>query len=163
MKRLKFIPIVFLFSFFSCSENKPDEKTKEIRKYYLFVKNGRFPSDTLKYKYVHVIPDSLNIIDSIEINYQKRLTVIKKITNLPNANVDSEFISYWEPAAGIFYTRSLSWKNFVILQTDNDSVNKYIMGLIGNLLLYKSLYSNPEIQNLKPNPTNLKKVKNSHH
>jgi len=150
MNRLKCISFLILFSFLSCSENMPVEKTKEIRKYYLFVKNGRFPSDTLKYVYAKEIPDSLNIIDSVEINYQHRLTVIKKITNSPDdLRTDSEFISYWEPSVGIFYTRSLSWRNFVILQTDNDSMNKYIMGLIGNVLLYRNFSSDLKLQEFK--------------
>jgi hypothetical protein len=153
MKRVKFISFLILFSFFSCSENKPIKKTKEIRKYYLFVKDGRYPSDTLKYVCTKETPDSLNIIDSVEINYQNRLTIIKKITNSPDElRTDSEFISYWEPSIGIFYTRSLSWRNFIILQTDNDSVNKYIMGLLGNVLLYRNLSSDLKILEFRIKP-----------
>ena len=69
---------------------------------------------------------------------------IKKLTNLPHAPIDGEFVAYWEKDLGIFYSRSLSWNNFSILQSDNDSINKYIMGLLGNLLLYEKMYSDPK-------------------
>jgi hypothetical protein len=115
--------------------------------------------DTVQYKDDSARLNSLNIIDSLEIEYQKRYITIRKLTNLPNAPTDGEFVAYWEKNIGTFYSRSLTWYNFTILQTDNDSINKYIMGLLGNLLLYEKMYSAPKYpeSKIKFNPPKIDK------
>ena len=145
MNRLQLVIILCILGLISCNKKNNSIHSKEIKKYYLVHRNRSDAIDTIKYKNDSIELNLLKVSDSLWINYRKHYITIKKLTNLPNAPTDGEFVAYWEKNVGIFYSRSLTWYNFTILQTDNDSINKYIMGLLGNILLYEKMYTDPKV------------------
>jgi len=148
MRQLLLKILTILVCLISCTEKRESKQIKSIKKYYLFHEDFSHRIDTIQFDKVNKeIDSSTRIIDSIILNFQNDNIRIKKITNI-NPRTDGEYIAFWEKSVGMFYLRSLAWNNFIVLQTDNDSINKFITVLMGNVLLSKKMYLNPD--SIKP-------------
>jgi len=136
--------ILLLFSIFYSCQNK--NLNSEIKKYYILYSGRGTGVDTLNYEIVNKrLPGKTdyNVIDSFDFKYNGKYINIKKVTNYPNAPIDGGFVSYWEKSIGYFYERSTTWRDFLVLKTNNDSINDFVKVLLGTVLLDPKMSTNP--------------------
>lgn len=138
--------ILLLFSFFYSCHNK--NQNSKIEKHYILYSGRGSGVDTLNYELVNKRPPGTtdhNVIDSFDFKYNGRYINIKKVTNYPNGPIDGGYVSYWEKSIGYFYERSTTWRNFLVLKTNSDSINDLVKVLLGTVLLDPQMAANPGI------------------
>ncbi len=142
------ISVLILVSF-SCKQTSTKSTHNEVFKYYLLHLHRGEEIDTLTIDQVKnfVNPKENeykhNILDSVTFQYRGQYVTIRKSSNYPNAWTDGEFIAFWEKSVGYFYWKSTTWRNFILLRTNNDSINEFIDVLLGNVLLDPRLFQHP--------------------
>jgi hypothetical protein len=126
----------------------PKNQIMDTKWYYILYSGRGSGIDTLNYDSVNKKQpgtDNSNVIDSFYFNYKKKYINIKKLSNYPNAPIDGEYVAYWEKSLGYFYSRSTTWRNFVVLKTNSDTINDFINVLLGAVLLDPQFSTNPAV------------------
>jgi hypothetical protein len=146
--KAQFIICLILIATISCKNQNAQKDSNRYSKYYLLHLYRGEHIDTLTNKdaqelfYSEEEEFKLKIIDSVSFKYKTKSYTIRKLSNSLNAPVDAGHQAFWEKGLGFFYWKSLTWRNFVLLRTDNDSINQFIEVLLGNIILDPRL-SNP--------------------
>ena len=119
-----------------CSSS--DEKNG-ISYYYLLYGNQSNHFDTIKFSEFNKIDtaDSLIAKDYFELNNQFHL--ITAYTSDDHAATDGGVFYYTLDSIGIIYHRSTTWRNFILLHSNNDSINKLISICLGRILIKPEL------------------------
>jgi hypothetical protein len=139
---ITYLLISCLLILLSCSKNK-NQKDVYIKNSYIdFANSGHeiIKSDSLPYNEGWK-QDS--ILDSIDLFINKKRYTILKISNYPNDPIDGGHVAYYEKSLGIFYYKSTTWRSFILLRTNNDSVNYYIDLFLGSVLSTSHMFLNP--------------------
>jgi hypothetical protein len=143
--------IFLLISFYLISCTTRIEKESEpFKKYYLFSSEDGYwlsKSDTIDLEYSK---NEGNLLDSMEFFYYKSHVKIFKYSNYPNELIDAGYVSYYEKSLGVFYLKGTSSRNFLVLETNNDSINGFIDLLMGNVLTSSKMFMDPrQIERIK--------------
>lgn len=149
MSYFKFTIILFTFALISCNPSETISTQKDIAKYYLLYLHRGEEVDTLTIEQVKEFENPKDkenkhhVLDSVTFEYRGNFVTIRKTSNYPDAWTDGEFLAFWEKSVGFFYWKSTTWRNFILLQTNNDSINQFIDVLLGNVLLDPRLFQHP--------------------
>jgi hypothetical protein len=133
----------------SCDSSKKISTNKNISKYYLLYQHRGESIDTLTMEQVMAFENPKekenmhHVLDSVIFTYKGNYVIIKKTSNYPDAWTDGEYLAFWEKSVGFFYWKSTTWRNFILLRTNNDSINQFIDVLLGNVLLDPRLFTHP--------------------
>jgi hypothetical protein len=136
---------IFLISLIllSCYPDINKNKISSLKRYYInFSERGYefFKQDSLP---LNETWQNENILDSSIIYFNKKPILIKKISNYPNEYIDGGFVAYYEESLGVFYLKSTTWRSFILLKTNNDSINHFIDILLGSILANSNMFLNP--------------------
>jgi hypothetical protein len=103
-----------------------------------------------------------NILDSMTIYYSRRPITVRKLSNYPKDPIDGGYVAYQEESLGVFYIKTCTWKDFIIMRTDNDSINRVIDILIGSILANSNMYLTPRQEDILRERKNDTINRNSH-
>ena len=144
MKTIFIVVLVGITFLSSCTPKKQNGETIKDKFYYLVFSSKSDKIDTFYVDTARFNLENLHKLDSIDKSFSGRRIKIYKITNLPEAPMDGEFMGFWEKNVGIFYNKGLSWYSFSILKSNNDSINAYINMLLGAVAYLPNMTKVPE-------------------
>lgn len=131
--RIKYIFILIIL--FACNSSKTDKKN--IKLFYLSKNQFSDDVDTIPYlsKYKNTYDDTLIYQDAFQ--YCGKIHVINMTTNEFKTGVDGGIIRYKLDDLGSIYSRSKTWKKYIRLKSNNDSLNNLIDRALEIILLNK--------------------------
>jgi hypothetical protein len=103
-----------------------------------------------------------NVLDSMTIYYNSKPIIIRKISNYPDDPIDGGFVAYQVDSLGIFYLKTTTWRDFILMRTNNDSINNLIDILIGSILANSNMFLPPRQKEILDNKLIDTKQQNSH-
>ncbi|NVO12276.1 MAG: hypothetical protein HXX16_20130 [Bacteroidales bacterium] len=144
MKTAIIVLCIGIFLICACNYQRTDEKSISEQYYYIVFSSKRHSFDTVvadnsRFNFIN----NLHKLDSIELIFAGKEVKIYKLTNVPEAPLDGEYIGYWEKSVGLFYMKNLSWYSYSLLTSNRDSTVRYINMLMGVVSCYPDMASSP--------------------
>jgi hypothetical protein len=145
MNRYSLVSIVFSIAILiSCDNGNRDRSQFNLKRSYIQFDNSGFDITTVDSFPLSLDIEDQKVLDSLTIYINKQPIIVQKISNHPGEPVDAEFVAFSEKSLGIFYLKSTTWRSYILLRTNNDSINRFIDILLGSLLSNSKMFLNPE-------------------